>query len=747
MGLRLGAVLIAVAALVGLLSCQAGTDDGGFFSTGQNGCVPPAAIGGRLDLVGWDFERCGAVALDGQWLMQPGVLARPDDLLVAGRQAVLAVEQPGIWNRMKGIQSAAGDSWNGLIAEGKGCATSQLVIVLPAEAAGRPLGLRISHVYTAYQLFVNGRLQAGNGQVSCEADGSRAQYLPQTVFFNPLNGVPNSFSHGNLALTLQVSNHHHRKGGLSESVLLGRPQDLQPLRERRLMSEMLIVGILLIIGLYHVLIHLLRFKERSAVLFALACFILCLRTLLMGERILYLIFPQFPWVLGQTLDYLTITCFLPVFTWFIYEQFPGQLHRQVLRAVFVLSGLFTLVIIVTPPTVFTHLLAPFNMIMIICGIFILTAVIKAVVRNMPGARVLVLGMVALFLAYVNDTLHNQGMIHSLYLAPTGLMMFTIAQTAALSMQMSHKFNLAYQKVASLSQELKEYSETLEIKVAERTEEVNRKNKGILESIEYASVLQSSVLPDASILKQYINKPEVIWHPRDVVGGDFYWLHEGFSRVDKQSSAGGCGMVLLGDCTGHGVPGALMAMTVLSQLQSLDHAEIKDPADLLTRLNQQLRVTLAKNRPETVADDGLDLVAVQAVPHLSSGSGDEAKAYEILWAGAKLGLYHQSGDNISYFRGDRTSIGYRRSDNNFVYRSRRLAVKPGDRLFLTSDGIIDQNGGGKGFSWGRRRFLETLRSAAQMPIAEQIKHLMQVWQEYKGSEGQRDDICLLAWEIV
>lgn len=269
--------------------------------------------------------------------------------------------------------------------------------------------------------------------------------------------------------------------------------------------------------------------------------------------------------------------------------------------------------------------------------------------------------------------------------------------------------------------IQSYSTNLEQKVEERTRELTEQNARIQESIEYARMIQQTILPDEEIrevLKDYF----VIWHPRDIVGGDFYWMRkfeEGF-------------LILIGDCTGHGVPGALMTMAVNSMLDRIvDDMCHDDPAYILTELNDLLNKSLRS--PDKTVQDGLDAGVICI---FDNGT--------ILYAGARISLFVFDGEESVEFKGIKHTIGVELKNKQF--ENHRIQFKQGMSFYLATDGMKDQVGGEKHLPFGKRGLLAVLNSIQQYSMEEQKKIIWSAYEDYKKSETLRDDVTLFGFRM-
>ena len=285
-----------------------------------------------------------------------------------------------------------------------------------------------------------------------------------------------------------------------------------------------------------------------------------------------------------------------------------------------------------------------------------------------------------------------------------------------------------------------YTERLEQRVAERTEELRHSNeqlavvnRQVMDSIQYASLLQSAILPDERAMARRLDGLCVLWRPRDVVGGDFHIFRE----FDD-------GRFLIGvaDCSGHGVPGAFMTMTVSAILDHvLSETPDSDPAAILGRLNRMVRAALARGRDNPRFDNGLDIGLCLVRPD----RGD------LLFAGGRIGLHivetAAGSGSVGEVKGDAQSLGYRRSDIGHRFTTHRVDLAPGRSFYLTTDGFLDQAGGARGFGFGNRRFNAMLLAHAAVPMADRKAAFAAALAEHQGDRPQRDDITLVGFTVA
>ena len=302
-------------------------------------------------------------------------------------------------------------------------------------------------------------------------------------------------------------------------------------------------------------------------------------------------------------------------------------------------------------------------------------------------------------------------------------------------RMTDEIKNNFQKIREQKEQLEDYNKNLEEKVQERTakiesknEKLAQKNKKITDSILYAQTIQDSILTEESELQNELDDSFVIWRPKDIVGGDFYW----FKRVES-----GYYLAVV-DCTGHGVPGALMTMKTDELLDRIiNYKSSSEPAGILKRLNRMLKEALYQDSTDDKINEGLDI----GLCYIKSEENS------LVYAGAKLDLYYTEQENeIIRVKGDRQSIGYRWSKEDYEYSNYEIELSAGRVFYITSDGYLDQNDE-KNNRFRRSRFKTMLAENCSRDLAQQKKNFTAALKEHQGSEEQRDDITLIGFKIT
>ncbi|GAB6096947.1 hypothetical protein JCM14469_32000 [Desulfatiferula olefinivorans] len=254
-----------------------------------------------------------------------------------------------------------------------------------------------------------------------------------------------------------------------------------------------------------------------------------------------------------------------------------------------------------------------------------------------------------------------------------------------------------------------------------------KQAQIISSLKYARTIQNSLMAVPESIYKELPNSFIIWEPRDIVGGDIYYTH--FSDDEF--------ILAVIDCTGHGVPGALLSMVASSILQRIIRAEKKrTPSDILQRLNFIVRLTLYQDSKYTVSNDGMDV----GVCHVDTASR------RLTYAGARIPLLMVHNGTSTLFKGDKPSIGYRLSDPDYQYTDHTIDIENGAAFYLFSDGITSQTGGDANRMFGTRRLRTLLETLASEPFDRQKTLLLEAFNDYHDKKLRKDDITLVGFSL-
>jgi ligand-binding sensor domain-containing protein/serine phosphatase RsbU (regulator of sigma subunit) len=281
---------------------------------------------------------------------------------------------------------------------------------------------------------------------------------------------------------------------------------------------------------------------------------------------------------------------------------------------------------------------------------------------------------------------------------------------------------------------KKIQEYLETELAARTSvvmkqkgEIELQNIEITDSINYAKRIQTSILPDVSKLKESFQDAFILFYPRDIVSGDFYW----FDKLDDDKF-----VLVCADSTGHGVPGAFMSMIGSTLLQDIvTRKRITKPSEVLTLLNQQVFSTLNQNAELGVSNDGMDVVVCEF----------NVKTRHIRFASAMRPVIIVMGGDSFYIKGNRSSVGGESVFEKY-FDDQEYYLNEGDTIYLFSDGLPDQFGGPDGKKMKIARLKKIIEQVSKLPMNEQKEALSRYYFDWKGIHEQVDDILLMGVKV-
>ncbi len=427
---------------------------------------PPRAVRGVIDLRGWSFKSNGPADLTGEWEfywqrhLSPADVAQP-----SSAPEPRYIEVPGFWN---------GYRLDGARLPGTGHATYRLTVLLdPPEA---PLALKIEEVSTAYTLYIGPTRAASAGLAGLNAATTVPRQFPAIAAFQPESG--------RIEILLQVSNFHHRRGGVWDLIKLAPENQIRRLDEIQRSYDFFVLGAIFSIAVYHLILFAVRQKFRPTLHFGIVCLLVALRLLTTDERHLLQFAPNLDWSLLIKLEYGSYYLAVPAFAFFLKSLFP-QLAPNLMRAALAIGGGFAAVVLLTPPGIFTYTLPAYDFFTL--GLFIYTfrLLLEEPFRRQVEALVLMIGLLGLCLAVVNDMLHVERIIRTGFFAPFGLLFFIFSQAFLLSFRLLRSFTLAEAQRTELRDTLESLKQEVidRIKVEEALRESEEKYRTILNSIQ------------------------------------------------------------------------------------------------------------------------------------------------------------------------------------------------------------------------------------------------------------------------
>lgn len=265
-----------------------------------------------------------------------------------------------------------------------------------------------------------------------------------------------------------------------------------------------------------------------------------------------------------------------------------------------------------------------------------------------------------------------------------------------------------------------------IELNESREKLFEKNKEITDSINYAKKIQSAYMPGESVFHSLFEDAFLYFNPKDIVSGDFYWLYQ----MQKENSKHFNRFCAVADCTGHGVPGALMSVICCNALnEAVVNNKLNDTAAILQETRRIVKQNL-KSTYNSGQKDGMDIALIQ----LDTETGD------LFYSGANNPAWVIQNNQICELKPDKQPIGVHANEKDFS--TQQMHLNKGDTIYLFSDGYADQFGGPKGKKYKYKQLHELLLSNAHLPMQNQLHHLEKSFQNWKGQLEQTDDVCVI-----
>jgi len=272
-------------------------------------------------------------------------------------------------------------------------------------------------------------------------------------------------------------------------------------------------------------------------------------------------------------------------------------------------------------------------------------------------------------------------------------------------------------------------------IVAQKEEIEEKNKDITDSINYAQKIQEAILPSDEDIHKHLPDSFVLFKPKDIVSGDFYW----FSERDGKA------ILTAADCTGHGVPGAFMSMIGNSLLNEIVNEQgLTQPAKIIQQLKMAVIKSLKQTGEAGTQKDGMDIAMVAF----------DIANMKLEFAGAYNPLFRIRDNELEETRSDRMPIGVYSDDGGKIFTNYPMDMKKGDMYYFFTDGFVDQFGGPKGKKFMNKRFKELLMEIHKDPMEDQNQRLdkeIEDWKAHKeastgGAYEQMDDILVIGVRV-
>lgn len=405
-----------------------------------------------MDLSNWSFVKDGPVCLDGEWEVRWDCLLPPEKMGVNSQTVQEYTEVPSPWSQSKPEVS---------MFQATGSASMRLVIKnIPNTDR---IAFRLSNTNAAWTLWADGRLIGNSGVPGLSAESESPRPSSVVVPLQAENYGRDSSAP--LELVLNISNQHFRDGGVFSSLWLGPEPVIQAVALRDSSLAMLLTGILLIMGIYHIVLFLFRRQDRSPLLFGFYS-LLWMGNYIFSESSGWIVLAVFPNMYPFLMEHLGIACFIisiPVGFTFFRLLYPHEFSLRVQWYTWIMCGVFTALAVFGSTLTLTALLPLYYISSGILIFYCFGRLFQAWRRGRDGACFIFVGFMVLGLVGINDMLTDLRLIHSVPLLPLGLFVFIMSQALALSQRLF----FAFSSVENLSLQLENKNLSLEMEMAER----------------------------------------------------------------------------------------------------------------------------------------------------------------------------------------------------------------------------------------------------------------------------------------
>lgn len=445
---------LATILFVSLMSCIQAKTSNNFIATN-----------GTLELGLSNVLDNNSVKLQGNWEFYWNQLLEPQDFKENRKiTKPIYITVPKSWTALK---------VNGVKLPSTGYATYRLIVHKKPDSQKTIYGLKVSTVFSSYNLWVNGKQIARVGKVSKTESGSSPKFNYQDIPFilDPAEG-----STENIEIIFQVSNFSHQRSGLHFPIYLSTYTNL--ISETRWMDflNIIIIGIILIIGINHLILYIFHKQDRSNLYFGIVCLVMILRNISTGDRLITYIFPNINWELLVKLDNFSGFGTIPLFALYFYMMFKEDFPKLLRNIYLYIGAAITAIVIFTPAIFYGRFRTIFELYILFGGLYLTFGILLvSTIRKRAYAFPSFLAMFILYATAINDVLSSMGIIQTAYIAPYGLVGFMLLQSVTINKKSANAIN----ENELLSIQLTHEKENLEHKIEERTRELQSQHDELL----------------------------------------------------------------------------------------------------------------------------------------------------------------------------------------------------------------------------------------------------------------------------
>lgn len=402
------------------------------------------------------------VRLDGEWKFYWQQLLAPSDLKQNHETSLATI--PGVWN---GNQLYSTDAK----LPPDGYATYSLTFNI--DQPSQQLSILLPHISTSYNIWINGKQLSSIGTVGTTTNSAFPQYATQELQFETQAGANN--------IVIQVANFTNLFGGINSSIYLGTPQQIQLLDRKNLTIDVLLIGSLIIMGIYHFTLFTSRKKDFSAFHFGLLCLIIGLRTAVTSQRYILTLFPDLPWELLTKIEYLTYYLGTITIIRFLYSLYPTKPMQKLIKFSLPIVLFFSLLVVFTDVKVYGKYSDFFDLYILAGSAIIFYSLWLARKKFFFYALIFTYGFIILLVTVINDLLQYKNILHTPLLLPFGLLTFMSCQAFILCLRFTNAFRLVEAMSISLKNKNKKLRQ-LYIEQKKSTEIISSWNQKLEETV-------------------------------------------------------------------------------------------------------------------------------------------------------------------------------------------------------------------------------------------------------------------------
>lgn len=366
---------------------------------------------GILDLRDWDFNKDGNLKLNGEWEFYWDTFLMDSSLEKQSTKEFVYLEVPQIWNSH--LES------NG-ISPSHGYATYRLKILLDTKDE---LAIKFLNSGTSSEIFIDGISYLKSGNPAKTKENTIPSLKSAVIDFTPQNNE--------IEIIIQIANFHHKKGGQWEPLFIGNKENIHQFRNNRIFIELLLVGAILIMSIFHFIIYIGHRTDKASLYFAFFTLMLSLRMAVISENTIYML-SDFNWAFLLRTDYISFYLAILAFLLFLKALYPKEVGKTFSLFIIILSIIFTLLTIILPPELFSQILVIYQLTTIISATYAFHIIYKAIRKKRDGAIYFFYGFIVIFISLIHDILIVNGVLYSFPWAPYGLTIFIIFQANILA---------------------------------------------------------------------------------------------------------------------------------------------------------------------------------------------------------------------------------------------------------------------------------------------------------------------------